>query len=304
LKRLSSNINNKMKRTQAKDMYDRTWITTNAIEILEEYENGTVTLRGLHYRLVGRGMTNTVQHYKRVVSGMIKARWDGLVAFEKFADHDRESLGITKAGVTVVEDKISEAKRQIRLWMKNYSKNRWENQEYYPEVFIEKKALIGAFQNVCELNSISLNPCKGYPSLTFLNDAKDRFQEQIDNGKECVILYFGDYDPSGEDIPRSIEENLLRLGVKVKVHRVALMKDQVLAWKLPPAPAKVGDSRTANWDGLGQVELDAVMPEKLAKLCQLAINLYFDAELHKELEAAEKEEREQYRQELKEYVED
>ncbi len=36
-----------MKRTQAKDMYDRTWITTNAIELLEEYENGTVTLRGL-----------------------------------------------------------------------------------------------------------------------------------------------------------------------------------------------------------------------------------------------------------------
>jgi len=293
-----------VKKIKSLDKFTRSWITTNAVKILSGYEDGSVTLRGLHYRLVSLGMTNSVQHYKRVVSGMIKARWDGLVPFEKFSDHDRETLGITAAEETCVDEKIDEAKTQIKLWMKSYSKNRWENQNYYPEVFIEKKALIGAFQSVCRENSIALNPCKGYPSLTFLNDAKDRFQEQIDAGKACVILYFGDYDPSGEDIPRSIKENLQRLGVDVKVHRVALMKEQVIEWKLPPAPAKVGDSRTANWDGLGQVELDAVMPKKLSSLCQDAINEYFDDDLYEQLMNQSAEEREKYQQELKKFVEE
>lgn len=62
------------------------------------------------------------------------------------------------------------------------------------------------------------------------------------------------------------------------------MEQQVIEWGLPPAPAKETDSRTANWDGLGQVELDAVKPEKLI--------------------ATEAEERELFQAELKRYVEE
>ena len=91
--------------------------------------------------------------------------------------------------------------------MKNYFKNRWENQEYYPEVFIEKKALQGVFQNICRQYDVALGACKGYPSLTFLYESQLRFNSAIYNGKKPIIIYFGDYDPSGEDIPRSIYEN-------------------------------------------------------------------------------------------------
>jgi len=68
----------------AKDKFTREWITQNSIEIISRYEPGMLTLRGLHYQLVSIGMTNTMQHYKRVVSAMIKARWDGDVDFEAF----------------------------------------------------------------------------------------------------------------------------------------------------------------------------------------------------------------------------
>ncbi len=280
-----------------KDIFDRTWITKNAIEVLKRYEN--ITLRGLHYQLVGLGMTNSIQHYKRVVSAMIKARWDKTVEFDIFVDHDRETIGTTKSELTDVDDKINEAKNQIKLWMKSYSKNKWENQDIYPEVFIEKKALIGAFKDVCEKHNVALNPCKGYPSLTFLHDAKLRFEEEIDNGKQVVILYFGDYDPSGEDIPRSIKDNLFKMGVDVEVDRIALMKDQVVEWKLPPAPVKDTDSRTAKWDGLGQVELDAVVPEKLYSLCENAILKYFDEADHDNLIGEEEVERKEFQKQLK-----
>lgn len=81
-------------------------------------------------------------------------------------------------------------------------------------------------------------------------------------------------------------------------------KQQVIEWGLPPAPAKETDSRTANWDGLGQVELDAVKPEKLIALLDDAINEIFDQYLYDELIATEAKERELFQAELKRYVEE
>jgi hypothetical protein len=285
------------------DINNRQWITENAIEEIADYEKGVLTLRGLHYRLVSRGMTNTTKHYKRVVSAMIKARREGVVAYDTFSDHDRQMVGSTHYEETDVENQIDYAKKQLGLWMKNYYKNRWENQEYYPEVFIEKKALQGVFEKPCSELRVSLGACKGYPSLTFLNDAKNRFLEAEQEGKQPIILYFGDYDPSGEDIPRSIKDNLIELGCKsIIVKRIALLHEQVIDWKLPPAPIKEGDSRSAKWNGLGQVELDAVEPKKLQRLCREAINSIFDNDLHDDLIEQEEQEGDYYRDELKKYV--
>lgn len=288
---------------KTKDKFTKKWITDNSVEIVSRYEKGMLTLRGLHYQLVSIGMTNSIQHYKRVVSAMIDARWAGLVEFDAFSDHDRSMIGSTNSEPTDLESSVDKAKEQIKAWMESYYKNRWENQPYYPEVFIEKKALQGVFQKPCYYKGVALGACKGYPSLTFLNEATQRFIEAENNGKIPVILYFGDYDPSGEDIPRAIEENVIKLGcASIQVRRFALMKHQVVEWRLPPAPAKETDSRTANWDGLGQVELDAVKPEKLRKLCEDAIESVFDHDLYDELREKEDEERDEYRTQLREFV--
>ena len=286
-----------------KDIFTKSWIIENSVDIISRYERGILTIRGLHYQLVSLGMTNDTAHYKRVGSAMTDARWNGDVHFEAFSDHERAMLGITCSSETDLEDKIECGQEQVEAWMLNFSKNRWENQPYYPEIFIEKKALQGVFQRVCQQNYIGLGACKGYPSLTFLNDAAKRFKVAEDEGKIPIILYFGDYDPSGEDIPRSIEEKLRLFGCNsIQVRRIALMEHQVIEWKLPHAPVKVGDSRTANWDGIGQVELDAVKPEKLQKMCQDAIDDIFDTDLHDELMESESDDREIYRSRLKEFV--
>jgi len=285
-----------------KSEFTKQWIIENSVDIVSEYDRGVLTLRGLHYRLVSLGMTNDVGHYKKVVNSLISARWDGIIDFEAFSDHDRAMIGETKSEYTELGDEIEKAKESIQAWMNYYFRNRWENQPYYPEVFIEKKALQGVFQPVCLDLGVGLGACKGYPSLTFLNDAAKRFQIAEENGKMPIILYFGDYDPSGEDIPRSIGENLSKFGIDVEVRRISLLEDQVVEWKLPPAPTKISDTRTAQWDGLGQVELDAVAPSKLQRLCREAIENIFDEDLHDELIAEEKIEREKYKTELKNYV--
>jgi len=150
-------------------------------------------------------------------------------------------------------------------------------------------------------NRVALAPCKGYPSLTFLKEARDRYRWKAE-GKEIVILYFGDYDCSGEDIPRSVEENLGRMGASVTLKRIALMEDQVVDWGLPPAPTKKTDSRAAAWDGLGQVELDAVEPRKLRTMVEEAIEKEFDRDLYRELTEKESRESKEYRQRVKENV--
>ena len=286
-----------------RDEFTKDWIIRESVGIVSRYEQGVLTIRGLHYQLVSIGMTNDVAHYKRVVTAMGSARWDGLIDFEVFSDHDREMIGETASEVTDVDEKVEKAEEQVGLWMQNYYKNRWENQPIYPEVFIEKKALQGVFDKPCRNANVALGACKGYPSLTFLNDSAKRFIKAEEDGKRPIILYFGDYDPSGEDIPRSIEANIRKFGCEsIEVRRIALMEDQVVKWKLPPALVKVGDSRSASWDGLGQVELDAVAPDILQKLCEDAIGSVFDEELYEELEAEEALEREEFQRRLKYFV--
>ena len=148
----------------AKDIFTKQWITENSLDIVSRYAKGILTLRGLHYQLVSIGMTNSLRHYKRVVNAMIDARWEGLVDFDTFSDLDRSMVGETRWKTTDLQASIEEAKGSINDWMEYYYKNRWENQEYYPEIFIEKKALQGVFQPICSRNRIALGACKGCPS--------------------------------------------------------------------------------------------------------------------------------------------
>ena len=233
---------------------------------------------------------------------MTQARWDNVISMEAFIDRERQMYGETKAKEKDLENEIEKAKIQIKLWLNLYSLNKWVNQENYIEIWIEKKALQGVFESPCMLNDVGLAPCKGYPSLTFLNEANDRFENVID--KNIIILYFGDFDPSGEDIPRSIQENLERMGAFVTVERIALNQEQIKTMGLPGVPPKKTDSRTVNWNGGSVVELDAVEPRVLGQMCKDAINKYFDNDLFEELQELESQELEEYKKALKEYIND
>ncbi len=92
------------------------------------------------------------------------------------------------------------------------------------------------------------------------------------------------------------------MGVEVELIRIALMKQQVIDWKLPPAPAKVTDSRTASWTGLGQVELDAVDPKKIQSMCEDAILDLLDSDLEDDLRQVEDVERVSYNKALKQFI--
>jgi len=281
--------------------FTRQWITENSVKILESYSDA-ITLRQLYYRLVTLGMTNDIKHYKKVIGAMGDARWKGDVDFDAFIDRDRSMYGETEAEAKTLEDEIEKGKEQVKAWMEAYHLNRWENQPEYFEIWIEKKALQGVFEKPCSRYNVALAPCKGYPSLTFLHEAVSRFRGAIERDQLPFILYFGDYDPSGMDIPRAIAENLARMGVPIEVRRIALTQDQITQMKLPSVPAKIADTRTKNWEGTGVVELDAVEPNTLVEMVEYVIKDHFDTDLYSELKKKEATEREQYQIALKEFV--
>jgi hypothetical protein len=288
--------------TRTSGEYGGAWIVSKAGEILATYGGQAITVRQLYYRLVSIGLPNNIQSYKRVVKSTTEARWQGKIAFEAFLDRERSLYGRTEADKKDLDSQIDNAKGQLRLWMESYNLERWSNQPDFVELWVEKKAIQGVFERVCRTNRVGMFPCKGYPSLTSLNEARQRFEDAELAGKNIVIIYAGDYDPSGEDIPRAIKDNLARLGVEVEVDRIALNPEQIAKWGLPGVPAKESDSRAAAWDGAGAVELDAVEPAELVKLAEAAIMKYWDAELGRELRALESKERAEYRAALKDFV--
>jgi hypothetical protein len=97
-----------------KDKFTRKWITEHSIDIVNSYEKGILTIRGLHYQLVSIGMTNDMRHYKRVVSAMIEARWNGLIDFDSFSDNDREMIGNTQYEEVRLESEIENGKKQVK----------------------------------------------------------------------------------------------------------------------------------------------------------------------------------------------
>lgn len=232
------------------------------------------------------------------------SRWDGIIEMEAFIDRERSMYGRTEIDEKDLEEEIENGKEQIKAWMQHYRLNKWSNQDNYIEVWIEKKALQGVFEWPCRRMDVGLAPCKGYPSITFLNDASKRFEQAEDQGKNLIILYFGDYDPSGKDIPRSIKENLARMGVNVEMKQVALNKEQIDKYKLPGVPAKASDSRSRSWSGGDVVELDAIEPKELEAMVKQIIKEHFDRDDYAELQEKQAEEKNTYRKKLKDFVND
>lgn len=90
---------------RTKDEFTRDWIIENSVEILSRYEPGVLTIRALHYQLVSIGMTNTLQHYKRVVSAMEVARWDGLGQVELDAVKPEKLISLLDDAINDIFDR-------------------------------------------------------------------------------------------------------------------------------------------------------------------------------------------------------
>jgi hypothetical protein len=84
----------------------------------------------------------------------------------------------------------------------------WDNSKYYVEMWVEKIDLKSLFSNLCSRYTIPLINIRGRTCLNSRAGTMRRFQEREDEGKECVLLYCGDHDPSGLQISGDIRSDM------------------------------------------------------------------------------------------------
>lgn len=219
-------------------------------------EENPMTLRQIYYQLVRKHIIgNNTGQYKRLSNALRKARHMGLIPWEWMEDRGRQPRAV---GMWVDLIDFLDTVRD------SYRKDIWENQPRYFEIWLEKDALSGIFSEITDEYGITLMVGRGYSSWSALKDAADRFR-QVD--KPVSIMYFGDFDPSGEDIARVLEDSLNELGSYPRVKKVALTYEDIQAHQLPPALAKKTDTRAKAFIekyGDISVELDA-LPLKVLK---------------------------------------
>lgn len=232
-------------------------------QIITEYSSQgfVLTLRQLYYQLVSRDIiANKLTEYKRLGSIVNDARLAGLIDWSAIEDRTRELRGLNHfAGP---EEIIEACAEQFNL-------NLWDGQKFRPEVWIEKDALVGVIEGVCNELDIPYFSCRGYTSQSEMWGGAMRLKRHVQRGQTPIILHFGDHDPSGKDMTRDIEDRLTLFMGGFEVKRLALNMDQIEKYNPPPNPAKLTDSRCAAYIaefGDESWELDALEPRAIAAL--------------------------------------
>jgi len=245
-----------------------------ALEVFEQYDTA-ITLRQLYYRLVARLLIpNTINSYKRLSRIMVKAREQGDVPRNCLEDRSRRILGRGDTGYDSAEEYLKNKLSGLQDSWKGFSMPMWEDQPVYLLISLEKDALSRLVSRVGNRYSVRTFPTRGYPSYSYVQTMANYMQTRL-GGKPTIVLYFGDFDPSGVDIERDLEDRLGRYGAtEYKVKRIALTADQIKQYNLPPMPVKRSDARAESFmaeHGDKSVELDALDPNLLQDTVERAI---------------------------------
>lgn len=260
-------------------------------DILDDYSSQgyDLSLRQLYYQLVSRNIVpNTEKSYKNVGVLVSDARLAGLIDWDMIKDRGREM---------VANPHWSDPANFIEVVAPQYRFDLWADQPCYVEVMVEKQALEGVLQPVCQSLDVPFTANKGYSSSSAMYEASKRFLERAEDGKELFVVYLGDHDPSGIDMSRDVGARLdlfLKTSLDrtneigpnelpvIEVRRVALNMDQIRELNPPENPAKITDSRAAGYIsrfGRSSWELDAIEPRQLADLVRNAVIGIMDYEL-------------------------
>lgn len=265
--------------------------TANAI--IEDYsaQGYVLTLRQLYYQFVARGLIeNSERSYKNLGCAVSDGRMAGLIDWNGIEDRGR---GIKP---WLIEEDEQNVLNGIEYGL---SLDFWERQGVYVEVWVEKEALSSVIERPCRRYRVPYMPCKGYLSASEAWRSGRRFLAKAQEGRDCYLIHLGDHDPSGIDMTRDNDDRvrLFSFGdADVQVRRIALNMDQVEQYNPPPNPAKVTDSRAADYIarfGRTSWELDALEPRVLDRLISSTIDsLIPDPDAWEAAKQEEKERRE------------
>jgi hypothetical protein len=251
-----------------------------------------ITGRGIGYKLFTAGLIPSMdrKEMQRVYRLLKEAREQNIIPWEWIVDETR-SL-----------EKVStwdNPEQYARTVARAYRRDFWNQQPVRCEVWSEKGTVRGVLAPVLDEYAVGFRVMHGFSSATTAHDAAEDY-----DGRNLVVLYVGDFDPSGlfmseEDLPARLAKYD---GGHINIRRIALTREQVRA--LPPFPAtdKQKDPRykwfTSSYGNLCW-ELDAMDPNDLRDCVEAEIEELIEPIAWERCSAVNKAEQESLRDILK-----
>lgn len=244
---------------------------------LERYK--PLTLRQIYYQLVGSEYVENTNSQYTMLSVLLKwARIDGHISWLDIEDRIRAFKDLRG-----FDNKKDFVEQELDRFLNGYRRDLLQSQDKYIEIWIEKDALSSIFVRVARKYTVPVGVCRGFSSVSFLNDFRERLSYY--DGKALIMLYFGDFDPSGMEMLTAMTTTL-RQELKVpqiEFKRIALLEEDIFTYKLPhnPKALKRTDSRAnKHLEAYGElaVELDALRPDVLEQKIRSAIEDELNAE--------------------------
>lgn len=277
-------------------------------EMVERFvENeGTVHLRGLHYRLVasadvvrpdnGKRYKNTDEDWVWLSTKAAKAgRWLGYVEFERIVDERNAppelfiSQGSLFTQPQLLPGDTVEVPDLDAVLPHFYAPGIYASQPFRIILIGEKTSLKEVLSPIASMVGGELLLPTGEMSDTMISGIGAR----ASGGRPSVVLYFSDFDPSGHQMPISVARKLQALRdlrypeLNIQVHQVALTLEQVRRFELPSTPLKVTELRGDRWRRVMQHEqteidsLASLRPLELTRIALDAIKPFYDSTLHR-----------------------
>jgi hypothetical protein len=258
-------------------------------KIAEECE--PITGRGVGYKLFSLCLIvsmsrNCMQGVYRLLK---EAREEGTIPWEWIVDETRELEQVAT---------WDNPAQFVHCVARSYRRDFWKQQPIRIEVWSEKGTVRGVLQPVIDEYGIGFRVMHGFGSATILNDVS-----QYDDGRPLIILYIGDFDPSGLWMSeRDIPERLDRYGGDhITIKRIALTREDCDLLGRKPAfnvKEKKKDPRAPWFRKIyGQLcwELDAMDPNDLRSRVEEEIKKHIEWEAWERCRVVDEAERESLR---------
>jgi hypothetical protein len=244
-----------------------------------------ITGRGIGYKLFTAGLIPSMSRkdMQKVYRLLKEAREQDIIPWEWIVDETRELERCPT---------WDDPEQYAHVVARSYRRDFWNQQPHRVDVWSEKGTIRGVLAPVLDRYAVGFRVMHGFSSATAVYDVARGYDD-----RPLIVLYVGDYDPSGlymseADLPKRLAEYG---GDHVHLKRIALLYDHVTGLPSFPATDKRKDPRF-NWFtsryGVRCWELDAMDPNDLRDCVETSINSLIEPVAWHRCEVVNKAERE------------